>query len=274
MSQSECQHLMKVFFLLSVVDLSYELQEMAVVRFSSAYSHSVVKGQKAAVCFADEVSVGLKTFGRSHVDCVVKCLAITNNSLRGVNHLTSDGSCSCIPKTNILHNVSKDLVLAGCKGLVIQHDCPPHFDYVVEYHKCYKMQFQLLDWRSSRSLCNSLSSSHPIIIDDDAENYVSWKYVASILSTCQKCPDPYYSTWCAFHTSGIRTYISGSRTPFLWYPYLGVNKTVQSTKAWASGEPNSPFDYLEYCIESIVNIGWNDQFCTSHMCVLCEIDIN
>ncbi|ESN97068.1 hypothetical protein HELRODRAFT_178517 [Helobdella robusta] len=47
--------------------------------------------------------------------------------LRGINFTISVVSCSCVPKMNVLYNVTSDLT----------GDCPPEFDYVVENNKSY-----------------------------------------------------------------------------------------------------------------------------------------
>ncbi|ESO01712.1 hypothetical protein HELRODRAFT_192239 [Helobdella robusta] len=231
------------------------------------------RNKKLPVCFDDQMPITKKTQARSLKECILKCMLLTDEKLRGMNYMPS-GSCSCFSIASLRYNVSTKLVASGCRSYV-NHDCPERFDYVVEQHRCYKMQFQLLNWYDARSLCNSISHSHPISIDDDQENVESLEYVNITAPNYQVCPITGFTDIYAFYTSGISTYFSGVRTPFLWFPYPGIYKNVQSTSAWHSSEPNSIADGSDNCIQSILlgYFGWNDAPCTWLMCVLCEFDM-
>ncbi|ESN97344.1 hypothetical protein HELRODRAFT_178130 [Helobdella robusta] len=152
-------------------------------------------------------------------------------------------------------------------------DCPANFDYVVEYHKCYKMQYTLQSWSAGRSLCNSISSSHPITIDDLLENTISIQYVN--FTYIGQCPAGIGNS-LGFFTSGYQTFMNGVRS-FFWSPYPGVSKLVQiEASVWYPGEPNSRTDGSDYCIQSVFYDypGWDDSLCSSSWCVLCEYDMS
>ncbi|ESN95462.1 hypothetical protein HELRODRAFT_179230 [Helobdella robusta] len=267
-----------VIIFMIMIDVSQQYGDITDKKFTPAYSYMVVKNGRAPVCYDDRMPIVLNIRAKSKIGCVVKCSTKTNNSLRGVNYVQTTGSCSCVPKANIRYNVTavgSMAASAGCRGYFI-HDCPENFDYVIEQHKCYKMQYEHQNWYDGRFTCNSISLSHPITIDDDVENGVSLQYVNYTTPNLQVCPVVNINYAYGFFTSGIRTYVNGVRTPFLWMPYPGVNKTVQSTAAWHTGEPNSLHDNTDYCIQNILYgyFGWDDQNCAFNQCVLCEFDMS
>ncbi|ESN95498.1 hypothetical protein HELRODRAFT_179272 [Helobdella robusta] len=233
-----------------------EEQSMKSNKFASAYSYLITKNQTTSVCFDENMK-------------------LTNNKLRGVNYVKLDGSCSCFIRSNVRYNVTINSYASGRKCYVQSHDCPMIFDYVIEYHKCYKMQYKILNWYNGRSLCNNVSNSHPITFDNDVENDVSLQYVKFVTPNYQVCPGSILSTYYTFYTSGIRTYFNGTRTPFLWSPYPGVYKTMQASNAWHVGEPNSLANGIENCVQHFVTgyPGWDDQPCSSPICMLCEYDL-
>ncbi|ESN96400.1 hypothetical protein HELRODRAFT_163461 [Helobdella robusta] len=283
---------LKVFALFFILKFSEQLGSAHFKKFTPAYSYLLAKNQKTPICFNEEMSgVVMETNSRDPKECVARCLlikhyfhdvqlrssmnfenrwvlrsalnfasdgeivreALTDNELRGVNYVQHDGFCSCVPTANnIRNNVSAavGLLAGGCRGYV-NHECPAEFDYVIEYNKCYKLLDQIETWYEGRRLCNSLSSSHLITIDDDYENYVSLQYV-------DKATHCYYLDhgWYSFFTSGIRTYVGGVRTPFLWSPY-----------------PEE--DGEDYCLISALNyyFGWDDISCKALLCILCEYDM-
>ncbi|ESO05144.1 hypothetical protein HELRODRAFT_195104 [Helobdella robusta] len=212
--------------------------------FMPAYSYLVSRKQKMPVCFDDRMSIALKIKARSSSDCIIKCLVKTCNQMRGMNYMSSN-------------------------------DCPEGFDYVIESDKCYQLRYERQTWAKGRSLCNSIYNSHPATIENDVENDVCYEYVNSTASSYTFCPGSNFPTWFAFYIGGLRTYIKGVRTPFLWSPYPGIFKPIQNTSAWHSGEPNSLADGTEYCVQNILfgYIGWDDQECFLPLCVLCEYDI-
>ncbi|ESN99693.1 hypothetical protein HELRODRAFT_176454 [Helobdella robusta] len=250
-------------------------QQVTLTKFRPAYSYLVVRKQKTPVCFDDQMPFALKIRARSKLECIVKCTAMNEKELRGVNyHMTSSGTCFCFPKANTTYKVSASLQPAGCQSFVI-HDCPDNFDYVIEYHKCYKMQYRRNNWYTGRYLCNNISSSHPILLEDDVENAISLSYVNYTTPNYSVCPHAEWTAWYTFFTGGLITYVGEVRTPFMWSPYPGVSKYVGSSNAWFSGEPNGPLDGLDYCIQSIMvgTTGWDDYMCSSSLCMLCEVDI-
>ncbi|ESO11437.1 hypothetical protein HELRODRAFT_183224 [Helobdella robusta] len=95
-------------------------------------------------------------------------------NLRGINFRKASGDCSCVLIEKISYKVTNSLT-GGCLAFV-SHRCPPEFDYVIEGHKCYKYQNQVLSWNNSRKFCNGLFYSHPVIIDSSIENRLNWLY--------------------------------------------------------------------------------------------------
>ncbi|ESN95478.1 hypothetical protein HELRODRAFT_179247 [Helobdella robusta] len=277
---------------------SEHLEQLTTKKFRPAFSYLIVRNHKLPACFDDQMLVTTKVKVRSLKECIAKCLVKNNNKLRGVNYVASNNSCSCFPIAKIRFSLISTTVAGGCRGFALQHalpglvfsynsvtatavssvcteNCPVTFDYILEYHKCYKMPDKILSWYDGRMLCNNISSSHPITVDDDVENEVSLQYVDFVTKNYQWCPGSDYSDWFAFYTSGIRTYMNGTRTPFLWFSYPGKYKTMQSSSVWHSGEPNSADIGLDYCVQSILYgyFGWDDQPCTAALCVLCEFDM-
>ncbi|ESN99692.1 hypothetical protein HELRODRAFT_176453 [Helobdella robusta] len=112
-------------------------------------------------------------------------------------------------------------------------DCPGNFDYVIEYHKCYKMQYQRNNWYTGRYLCNNISSSHPILLEDDVENAISLSYVN-------------YTTLGVAFSGLLESQMPG---------YL-ANRTDHSTER-----------IIAY------RIGWDDYPCLYLLCMLCEFDL-
>ncbi|ESN97735.1 hypothetical protein HELRODRAFT_177795 [Helobdella robusta] len=98
-------------------------------------------------------------------------------NLRGINYMTSVGSCSCLPKRNVLYNVTTDLS-GGCLAFVT-HACPKNFNYFIEDHKCYSYQAAKNIWSDSRKLCNNLLNSHPVVFDDPNENILIQKITSA-----------------------------------------------------------------------------------------------
>ncbi|ESN95553.1 hypothetical protein HELRODRAFT_179329 [Helobdella robusta] len=211
--------------------------------------------------------------GTNLFDAAIKAKA--KNELRGINFVDSSGLCTCIPKANVRYNVTavQSFATAGCRSYVT-HDCPDNFDYVLEYHKCYKMKYQHLDWYDGRASCNNISSSHPISIEDDVENVIAVQYVNSTTMDYQKCPGSYWSNWFTYYTSGFQTYAGGVKTPFYWVPYPGISKLVR-VNGWHVGEPSAPNNGVNNCLVTIITgyIGWDDQECSTPYCVLCEYDL-
>ncbi|ESN97354.1 hypothetical protein HELRODRAFT_178140 [Helobdella robusta] len=56
-------------------------------------------------------------------------------------------------------------------------DCPSGFDYIAEYHKCYKLASHAMNWYDGRSFCNNILSSRLIMVEDAVENTIASEYV-------------------------------------------------------------------------------------------------
>ncbi|ESN97077.1 hypothetical protein HELRODRAFT_178526 [Helobdella robusta] len=164
--------------LMLVLHESHEVLHTREISFVRAYSYIVVNNQKTDVCFDTAMSILKKLKAVSVGDCIYKCLKATNMNLKGINFVRSGESCSCVPKMNVLYNVTnlkKDcLAFMACSI-----DCPPEFEYVVESHKCYNFQSAKNTWNNSRKLCNNLLNSHPVVFDDSVENYIIGFYIGS-----------------------------------------------------------------------------------------------
>ncbi|ESO12873.1 hypothetical protein HELRODRAFT_159462 [Helobdella robusta] len=167
----------KIYFVVTQVSISVEVQRATSQIFRPAYSYLLADNVKTSVCFDDRMTLPFNVKSRNLKECIVRCLGMMNNEVRGVNYIHSNGSCSCVPKANIRYDVIPSNSVYDGQQCYVNHDCPQNFDYVIEYHKCYKMQDQILSWYDGRSLCNSISSSHPITIEDDVENASHIDYV-------------------------------------------------------------------------------------------------
>ncbi|ESN90960.1 hypothetical protein HELRODRAFT_182433 [Helobdella robusta] len=246
--------------------------------FTRAYSYLVAKHEKTFVCLNRGVSIPLSIPVESLTGCLVKCLvvAITDGELRGVSYMQSSRSCTCLQKSNLTYQVTAvgSMTAADCRSYVI-HECPANFDYVIEYHKCYKMQFKRKTWQDGRTSCNAISSSHPAIFEDDVEYNIAFNYVNHTTPAGKLCPGIYFPNSFTFFIGGYRTYFNGTRTPFYWSPYPGVYHPMQATKAWHKGEPGTPDNGKDCCVQMFLTVytGLDDEHCFYTLCMLCEVDL-
>ncbi|ESN97043.1 hypothetical protein HELRODRAFT_178489 [Helobdella robusta] len=132
-------------------------------------------------------------------------------NLRGVNYRTKIGNCSCVPKMNKAYLDTRKLT-GGCVAYAA-HNCPLNFMYVMASHKCYSYQADAMnDWLDSRKLCNELSNSHPVTIDDNIEKL--------ILTRLYQTYQYFTSSW----TAGRKRTINGTSSTWILEPYQGVIK--------------------------------------------------
>ena len=75
-----------------------------------------------------------------------------------------------------------------------------------------------------------------------------------------------------FWTCGISLFQNSTKQPFRCMPFMGFYLPMNFTLFWAPGEPNSPSDGSNYCVE-FLNGRFNDQLCSNSACVMCEIDL-
>ncbi|ESO11431.1 hypothetical protein HELRODRAFT_183217 [Helobdella robusta] len=179
-------------------------------------------------------------------------------NLRGINYKTSLKSCTCVPKMNVLYNVTTDLT-GGCLAFVA-HDCPQTFHYVIESHKCYKYINDANNWSVSRKLCNDMLNSHPVIFDEANEATAIILYMKS---------RSYVYSW----TAGYVNYTNG--LAFHWGPYPGITRPIDpNVTFWYPGAPY-PFGGGTDCIEFMPRFGgcWFDYYCDVTQSVLCEYDV-
>ncbi|ESO10279.1 hypothetical protein HELRODRAFT_183805 [Helobdella robusta] len=135
--------------------------------YSRAHSYLIVSGQKTPVCYDARMIMSTNIVARSSSECLIKCLVITKQNLRGINFMSPVRSCSCVPKlNNIWYNVTADLNVS-CLAFVSH--CSNSFDYVIEMHKCYSMINNLMDWYAAGRACNN-ASGHLLAADDQYEN--------------------------------------------------------------------------------------------------------
>ncbi|ESN97307.1 hypothetical protein HELRODRAFT_178091 [Helobdella robusta] len=152
-----------------------QTQDVKSRNFVRAVSYLRQKNKQTFVYFDENAENKLTINAKSLSDCVLKCQVSTGFEARGINYVHSSRSCSCFCKRGFGWNVT---VLNSTDSVAfVSHDCPVKFDYLIEQHKCYKMQYRKLNWYDGRALCNSFSSSHPITLDDEAENDLSILYV-------------------------------------------------------------------------------------------------
>ncbi|ESO11433.1 hypothetical protein HELRODRAFT_183219 [Helobdella robusta] len=242
-----------LFFLVLIRFSLYGLDQS--VKFQLAYSPIVTSNQKTKICFNDSMSLVLKVKAASNLDCIRRCMQATNNNLRGINFRKPEKTCTCVPKVNIIYTVTA-ILTAGCQAFVT-HDCPPKFEYVVENHRCYYLQPNTNTWNNSRTLCNNLLNSHPVVINDTVEMTA----IQSYLNTKN-----FSFAWSAMY----RTNISGI-SELLWGPYPGQNYPV-SISYLCSYCPRTFSD--GYCMEFFSGYyGLYDFPCLDSDNVLCEIDI-
>ncbi|ESN97696.1 hypothetical protein HELRODRAFT_177751 [Helobdella robusta] len=239
--------------------LAVSASKSCVVQHFSAvlYSYISVSNQKTNICFDEAMDGVLKLLAVYAAQCIHKCLQATGVNLRGINHRTSVRSCLCVPKMNLLYNVTTDLT-GGCLAYMT-HDCPSEFDYIVKNNKCYNYQPSGNTWNNSRDICNALLNSHPLIIDDSNELYV--------LSSYLKVIKDFLMVW----TAGFRSYIN--RTSFfIWQPYPGKESPI-SYYSWWNGGANL-VNLNMNCIVFVTEINrMENNYCGSSFSVLCEIDV-
>ncbi|ESN97067.1 hypothetical protein HELRODRAFT_178516 [Helobdella robusta] len=201
-----------MLFLVSLVCYSIRSQRANQALFTRACSYFANFRQHVKVCFDDYMPILKKLKSDSVADCIQKCFVATSMNLRGVNYLTSVQSCSCVPKMNVLLNVTPQLT-GGCLAFVT-HDCPPEFDYVVENNKCYNYQQPQNTWNISRDICNSLLNAHPVVIDDPYENSALLSY--------------FKEKWFSYSwTAGLRMFANGTWF-FGWEPYPDIYLNIKS----------------------------------------------
>ncbi|ESN97027.1 hypothetical protein HELRODRAFT_178470 [Helobdella robusta] len=182
-----------------------------IIKFHRAYTRNVNKSWTRLACYNEKMTVIKRVkVATSALDCIRKCQKATNMNLRGINYMTSLGTCSCVPKMNVLYNITTNLT-GGCLSYVA-HNCPSEFDYIMEYHRCYNFQFTWLLWNESRQSCNNLLNSHPVIIDNNTENSIVRAY-SSI--------DYYYTSLNMIWTAGYGVNATNNKTIFFWSPYPG-----------------------------------------------------
>ncbi|ESO11430.1 hypothetical protein HELRODRAFT_183216 [Helobdella robusta] len=256
-----------IFFIITVTLYCYALQLQNVYQalFTRALTYLKVYKRETEICFVDTMDMVVKLQAGSAAHCISKCRVATSMNLKGINYMTSVGSCSCVPKMNVLYNVTADLT-GGCLAFVT-HDCPLRFDYLVENHKCYSLQFTANDWNTSRSNCNNLLNSHPVVIDSSDENTLVRLYS---LAEIARNPN---ATMKQIWTAGYRINVNGSPTPFYWATYPDQNQLIEEF-FWTIENPGVPYNGRTNCIRYILNIGWADIICTSQMYVLCEVDLH
>ncbi|ESN97646.1 hypothetical protein HELRODRAFT_177701 [Helobdella robusta] len=183
-------------------------------------------------------------------------------NLRGINYMASVGSCSCLPNMDALYILTTDLT-GGCLAFVT-HGCFPSFDYIVEYHKCYRCKFTSAIWPQARETCNRLQSSHLVVIDDSREQYAVSVYL-----------QPYkYSKNNLFWTAGTRPAVDDPNA-FFWEPYPGQNRTIvnynwDALPSVASGLTDPAKNCIAYNSQSAT---WFNNHCSSAFLILCEIDM-
>ncbi|ESO04524.1 hypothetical protein HELRODRAFT_191609 [Helobdella robusta] len=265
--------MIKIIFLLTIlVHLELARSEINIQKYTKAHSYLTVKNQKTSICFDDQMKVLKKLRAKTALDCLSKCLSATNNNLRGINYVASVASCSCVPKvTDVWYNVTNSSNLPGCVSF-FTHECPRSFDYVVENHKCFSLQTSLNTWHNSRTLCNNLLSSHPVIIESSTENRAVQLYAIAVKKDSVPCLLPGYADTFFIWTASYITYNNSVRTPFLWSPQPGQYKRMVYY-SWLSGEPNTPADGPECCVSYSLDFYLSNSFAKRSQPNICnEID--
>ncbi|ESO04577.1 hypothetical protein HELRODRAFT_191631 [Helobdella robusta] len=135
-------------------------------------------------------------------------------------------------------------------------DCPPKFHYVIENHKCYNLQVTKYQWSSSRSSCNNLLSSHPVVMENFNEMTVARLYSVAVLAINPAV------TVINLWTAGYRTYNNSIPTPFLWGPYPDKNSPIENF-LWRANNPDLPYDGSTYCLQYKISLdfGFDDYGC-------------
>ncbi|ESN97668.1 hypothetical protein HELRODRAFT_177723 [Helobdella robusta] len=243
------------FCLLLLAIFPYTLQIQQFQLFKRAYSY-LAGSHKTEVCFDETMDILIRIAACSIKKCILKCLDLTGMNLRGINYRTSVGSCLCVPKMNLLYNVTTDLT-GGCLAYVT-YDCPSEFDYIVENNRCYNYQVQQNTWIVSRDICNALLNSHLLIIDDSNEHHVLSSYL-------------YNKNFLMVWTAGFRSYIN--RTSFfIWQPYPGKESPISYYSWWNDGA--NLVNLNMNCIVFVIEINrMENNYCGSSFSVLCEIDV-
>ncbi|ESO04521.1 hypothetical protein HELRODRAFT_172168 [Helobdella robusta] len=195
-------------------------QLMIKMTYSRAYSFVIIPNTKTAICYNDSMDILIRLKAASKLSCLKKCQDAIGMNLRGFNYKKSVESCSCVPKLDVLYNLTTDLG-GECLAYVTQN-CPPKFDYVIENHKCYKLQKVMITWSGARTRCNNFVSSHPIVMEQFNEMTAARWYSVSVFPF-----DPAKDT-ASLWTAGYRTYINDLATPFLWEPYPSWNVLYDS----------------------------------------------
>ncbi|ESN97028.1 hypothetical protein HELRODRAFT_178471 [Helobdella robusta] len=243
---------------------------------------------------------GLKKLrAKTTLHCLDKCLSATINNLRGINYVASVASCSCVPKiTDVWYNVTNSANLPGCVSFCAhgKFSIKKSFDYVVESHKCFSLQTSLNTWYNSRTLCNNLLSSHPVVIESSTEIRAVQLYALSVEKDFVPCILPGNVNTFFIWTASSVTYNYSVARPsfglhtqqqlFACFFFLTVMLLRQSQNClqiqlqhdvhaaqykkmvyyrWLSGEPNSPANCVCFTLD-VSYFGWDDNRCSKTLC--------
>ncbi|ESN97645.1 hypothetical protein HELRODRAFT_177700 [Helobdella robusta] len=197
---------MEMFGVKSIAMMSLKFREIHPsnqFKLKRISSDLLVGNAKNGACFDEFVSGVVKLKADSHLQCVNKCLQF------------------------------------GIDTFLI--DCPPEFDYIPKYNKCYSFRGKGMTWNESRTLCNTVFNFHSVICDDPNEKLA----IASLRA-------------------------SGST--YAWEPYIG-ERSAMKYSFWLDDYPKYPRSGFD-CIQALYpSYDWFNWDCSSSDSVLCEIDM-
>lgn len=152
--------------------------------------------------------------------------------------------------------------------------CPSGF--IESFEGCYRVVTSNLTWSLAALRCQALHpDAHLVVIDDDDEE----RTVADIISTYLE-NDTLSECWrdgvIGMWTAGQRIDPQSCTSPFVWKT-SPCSMAEMGYSKWCPGQPDfwraqeSCANMFVYNESSTVETCWNDIYCETEMCFVCEI---